>query len=217
MYGAEERMHAPAFEQPETRETWERTRRRVRGRFLLWTLVFLALLVLSASLSEPAVSSGYRRSGTRGPWPMVGGLAVLWYPFVLYASLGALSRLKKARRVLEAYPWQQLPAVRKSGRASTGILVQLPLADAAPGGAKADGGQWTPTMCARDPRRWNNWDERMERGAWFAGDPGKWGVLALPGGEGLMTVQRSMANISADRSSAGKDLEAVLSSASLRG
>jgi hypothetical protein len=227
MYGAEQQMHSPAFDHPETRAAWERTRRRVRGRFLLWTLIFVVLLVLSAALSEPSVDSGYRRGGTSGPWPMVSGLALLWYLCVLYASLGALSRLKKARSVLEAYPWQQFPAVRKAGRESTGVLVQLPLADAAPGGgglrkdrpggAAADGGQWTPTMCARDPRRWNIWDERMERGAWFAGDPGKWGVLALPGGEGMMTVQRSMANINADRSSAKKDLEGVLASASPRG
>lgn len=224
MYTADVPVHSTAFDQSDTRAAWERTRRRVRGRFWLWTLLFVALLVLSGVLTA-AAETDYARRGSNQFGPAIGGLAILWYPFALYSCLGALSRLKKARRVLEAYPWQELPTVRKAGRESTGIAVQLPLpsstsATASAGFGKggpmagaADDAQWTPTMCARDPRRYNRWDERLERGAWFAGDPTRWGVLAQPGGMGLMTVHRSQANLSADRTSAKQDLEKVLGTA----
>ncbi|EST23177.1 hypothetical protein N566_26035 [Streptomycetaceae bacterium MP113-05] len=191
-------------------------------RFLLWTLLGAVLFALGATLSA-AAGTDYVKKGSNQLGPAIMGLTLLWYPFVLYSCLGALSRLKKARRVLEGFPWLELPTLRKSGRESTGIAVQLPLPGSAQkafgdgsAGAADDGAQWSPTMCARDPRRYNRWDAQLERGAWFAGDPVRWGVLALPGGAGLMTIHASMANLSADRTSAGKELEGVLASAPSR-
>lgn len=220
MHGAEVPLQPPAFDHPETRAAWERTRSRIRARLWLWTVLFVALLALSIILNASA-GTDYVRRGSNQLGPAIGGLAMLWYPCVLYACLGALSRLKKARRVLHVFPWQPLSKVRKSGREATGITVHLPLPASAsapagpakhglPGGGSEDDVSWSPTMSARDPRRWNRWDERLEGGAWFAGDPSRWGVLALPGGSGLMTVHRSMANLSADRTSARQDLESVL-------
>ncbi|MFD5425028.1 hypothetical protein [Streptomyces sp. NPDC127084] len=195
-----------AFDHPETRATWKRTRRRVMGRFWLWTLLFVALFALSTVVTA---QTDYAGRGGNQAGPAIGALAFLWYPFVLYTCLGALSRLKQARSALQAFPWQQLPAARKaSGPEAKGVAVHLAL------GAGTDGEvRWSPTMCARDPRRWNRWDDRLEQGAWFAGDPTKWGVLALPGGEGIMTVQRSTANHSTERTTAKQDRERVLAAA----
>ncbi|MFR9755167.1 hypothetical protein [Streptomyces sp. TR06-5] len=208
--------HPTAFGHPETRVAWERTRNRIRLRFCLWTVVFVALLALS-SIMNAAASVEYARGGSNQLAPMIGALAVLWYPFALYSCLRALSRLKKARRVLEAFPWQPLSRVRKSGRDSEGFSIHLPLGAALSGPDQEENGTVSPTMVARDPRRWTRWDERVERGAWFAGDPSRWGVLAVPGGTGLMTVQRSRANLSADRTDATRDLRAVLDAAPVRG
>ncbi|WP_437044981.1 hypothetical protein [Streptomyces sp. enrichment culture] len=36
--------------------------------------------------------------------------------------------------------------------------------------------------------RWRRWTAGMEHGAWFAGDPERGGVLALPGGRALTLV-----------------------------
>lgn len=225
-----------AFDDSETRTAWMTTRRRLRGRFCLWSLVFVALLAVSFVLNATA-ETDYAKGGSNQLGPAIGGLAILWYPFVLYTYLGALSRLKQVRRALEAYPWRHLPAARKAtGREAAGVPVHLALPEEVPGQDPAPGGrlqkhsapasgssaygdgaeaerQWSPTMAARDVRRSNRWDEQLASGAWFAGDPCRWGVLTLPGGQGMKLVQRSTANLSGERTSARTDRESVLAAA----
>ncbi|MDT0378838.1 hypothetical protein RM572_08625 [Streptomyces sp. DSM 42041] len=209
MYRSQEPPHATAFAHPETRAAWEGTRNRIRVRFLLWSLLFVGLFALSVVLNATA-ETDYVKRGSNQLGPAIGGLALLWYVFVLYSCLGALSRVKKARKVLEVCPWRQV-AVRKApgGKDGTGVTVQIGLSGGTPP-ASGDESAWSPTMAARDPRRYNRWDPQLEQGAWFAGEPGVYGVLALPGGAGPMNAQRSQANLSGERTTPGRDLESVL-------
>ncbi|RAJ63572.1 hypothetical protein K378_03687 [Streptomyces sp. Amel2xB2] len=189
-----------AFDDPATRAAWTAARRRVVFRLCLWSTLFVAAFAVTAVLApvHSSVEFHSRGRGDNSLSGVIGGLAFLAYPFALYSCCGALSRLRKARSILEVYPWRSLPAVRKlSGTGEAlGVSVQFRLPD----GAEADDGEstyadddgsvWSESMSARNPLRWNRWDEAMERGAWYAGDLAIGGVLALPGGRGLMTVQR---------------------------
>jgi hypothetical protein len=62
-------------------------------------------------------------------------------------------------------------------------------------------------MRARNPLRWNRWDAAMESGAWFAGDPAFGGVIALPGGRGLMALERRSQMSVDDFREIGRDVE----------
>jgi hypothetical protein len=56
---------------------------------------------------------------------------------------------------------------------------------------KADAnGDWSKTMRAVNPLQRRRWTGAMEQGAWFAGDPEFDGVIAVPGGRDLMTLER---------------------------
>jgi hypothetical protein len=207
-----------AFDEPGTRAAWKATRRRVVAKLWVWSVLFVAALVLSGVFAEVRWGDGARDGNSVGG--LIGAPAVLAYPLALYTCRGALSRLTKARRILEAYPWQPLPAVRKlSGtKEAGGVPVQLCLPDGHERHGKStyvddDGSAWSESMCARDPLRWNRWDESMERGAWYAGDLGLGGVLALPGGNALMTVQRRTQVLSMERRSAGADYACILAAA----
>ncbi|SCK33006.1 hypothetical protein [Streptomyces sp. WMMB 322] len=222
-------LAAVAFDDPATQATWKATRRRVVLKLSLWSVLFVAAFVVSGVFAEVRLSEGdggrYGRGGN-SVGGLIGAVAVLAYPFALYTCCGALSRLRKARSVLEAYPWRSLPAVRKltGTKEAMGVPVQFGLPDDA--GAEAadesayvddDGSVWSQTMSARNPLRWNRWDESMERGAWFAGDIELGGVLALPGGRGLMTVQRRTQVLSMERKSAKADHARLLAAAPGRG
>lgn len=208
-----------AFDDPGTRAAWQSARRRVVLRLSVWSTLFFVAMVLCGVFADVRWEEGEAR-GDNSVGGAIGGLAVIAYPFALYTCCGALSRLRRARSVLEAYPWRWFPAVRRvSGtREATGVPVQFRLPD----GAEADGGStyadddgsvWSQTMSARNPLRWNRWDESMERGAWYAGDVELGGVLALPGGSGLMTVQRRVQVRSMDHASAKADHQRILAAA----
>lgn len=223
------RVTETAFDHPGTQAAWKAAHRRVVLKLWLYSVLFVAAsvvaIVIAPSDSSVEIHAG-RGRGDSSAAGVIGGLAVLAYPFALYTCCGALSRLRKARSILQAYPWRPLPAVRRlSGtREATGVPVQFRLPDeAAADGADDnayvddDGSVWSQSMSARNPLRWNRWDESMERGAWYAGDAGLGGVLALPGGSGLMTVQRRVQVLSMARQSAKADHASILAGAPGRG
>lgn len=209
-----------AFDDPGTRKVWTATRRRVRLKLWLWSALLVAALALSGVLAEVRWGDGNAR-GDNSVGGAIGGVALLAYPFALYACCGALSRLRKARSILEAYPWRSLPAVRKlSGtKEATGVPVQFRLPDGEePGGSEStyvddDGSVWSQSMSARNPLRWNRWDTAMEKGAWFAGDVERGGVLALPGGRCLMTLQRRWQVLTMEKRTAKAEHESILAAA----
>ncbi len=180
LVGAQGPSAEAAFGDAGTRKAWAAARRRVRWRFTSWSVLCLAGFAGCCVLA----SDQQRARSEGGPAGLIGAVSLLAYVCVLYACLGALRRLRKARAVLERHPWQDVPAVRRlSGTPeSKGVPVQFRFV------LEADGGQWTPSVVARNPLRWNRWDSAMEQGAWLAGGEGPMGVLALPGGQGLMTV-----------------------------
>lgn len=190
-----------AFDDPDTRAAWERTRRRVVRRLWLWSGLFVVAL---------AVGSVLTGLDAAGPGAAVLVLSVLFYVGAVYACRGALSRLARARSVLETHPWQRLTAVRRitGEKEATGVVVQFRLLD----GDDA----WSQTLSARDPLRWNRWDSALEQGAWFAGDPRLGGVLARPGGHGLMTVQRRTQVLASERLTARADHDSLLAAAADR-
>lgn len=209
-----------AFDHSETRAAWEKAYRRVKARLGLWTALFVAAVVVGIVLTPSNTTAG---RGNNSLGAAISGLAVLVYLITLYSSCGALSRLRMVREVLRAYPWQPLPGARKlpGTKEATGVVVQFRLPDDAETEEEdryVDGeGTWTQSMCARNPLRWNRWDVAMESGAWFAGDPERSGVLALPGGDGFMTVRRRTEVLTLERQTAKGDHERVLAAAPGRG
>lgn len=209
-----------AFDAPGTQAAWNAARRRVVLKLSLWSALVVAALALSGVLAEVRWGDGGAR-GDNSLGGLIGGLAVLAYSFALYTCCGALSRLRKARSILEAYPWRSFPAVRKlsSAMEAKGVPVQFRLPEGAgPGGGEStyvddDGSVWSQSMSARNPLRWNRWDVSMERGAWYAGDVELGGVLALPGGSGLMTVHRRTQVLSMEQSSPKSDHARILEAA----
>lgn len=169
-----------AFAGEGTREAWSATRRRVRVRFGLWSGLCLGGFALGCVVT--ALENPVRHDGSLGG--LIGALSLLIYLGVLYACLGALRRLRRAREALQAYAWQPVPEARRlSGTPEAmGVPVQFRWTP------EAAGGGWSRSVVARDPLRWNRWDVAVENGAWLAVGDGPTGVLALPGGRGLMTL-----------------------------
>ncbi|MBT2504801.1 hypothetical protein J7I98_02605 [Streptomyces sp. ISL-98] len=108
--------------------------------------------------------------------------APLIFALVLY-SFGPVLRLRRIRKVLREYPWEYRSSVRPCHdvKDTMALVVQL----------KADAdSDWSKTMRAVNPLRRKRWTGAMEQGAWFAGDPEFGGVIAVPGGRDLMTLER---------------------------
>lgn len=193
-------VHVPlaevAFGHADTRKVWAASWRRVRWRFALWSVLCLGGFAVGCVVTAQE-GPGAREGGLGGG---IGAVSLLTYVFVLYACLGALKRLRRAREVLKACPWQPVPAVRRLTGTSEakGVPVQFRWSP------ESEGGEWTRSVVARNPLRWNRWDDAMQHGAWYAGGTGPLAVLALPGGRGLMTVHmRTRAAASAGLSTAG--------------
>lgn len=206
-----------AFDHPETRAAWEKAHRRVKGRLWLWSALIVAAVVVGIVLTPSHQPAG---RGNNSAGAAIIALAFLVYLFTLFSSLGALARLRMAREVLKAYAWQPIPGTRRltGTREATGVVVQLRLPASAECGAHGDRyvdeeGAWSQSMCARNPLRWNRWDAAMEQGAWFAGDLERGGVVALPGGHGLMRMQRRTQVLAMERQTAKGDHESVLAAA----
>ncbi len=208
-----------AFDHPGTRTAWEAARRRIVTRLWLWSGL-ASLGVIAGIVLAQLVDLGGRRQGSLGTTVIM--VSLFAYGLALYACCSALGRLRQARSVLEGYPWRRLTATRRidGQREASGVLVQfLGSADTGRNAAAIDHGagpgegHWSPTMSARNPLRWNRYDPALERGVWFAGDFTISGVLALPGGHGLMTVQRPTRILVEEKGSAKRDHEGVLAAA----
>ncbi|MFC4888989.1 hypothetical protein ACFPK5_28045 [Streptomyces beijiangensis] len=146
----------------------------MRIRLLMWSVLTVASFVMIAMNAE--VTYGRKRDPMTSLWVLV----FLVLLFFVGASYGSLRRLHKARKVLRSYPWEYRESARKTAKEAMGIAVQLKPGDGQDG--------WTRGMVARNPLKWNRWNPEMERGAWFAGDLPLGGVIALPGGSGLMLL-----------------------------
>lgn len=238
MYAADSRTpHGAAMRDAPTRRSWEKARRRVRVRLAVWSFLFVAGMAGSVVLTA---TSETKEGGAAQAGAALGCVAILWYPLALYATLGTLGRLRRAGVVLERFGWRYVPAVRKlSGAESTGVPVQLCVpadAGAEPGAVgtggvrKHDAGRagvwshgsseeepgWSPSLLARSPVRWNRWNDDLEAGAWFAGDPNLGGVLALPGGKELMFITRRLEVQRMERSTNKRDHERLIAAGSTR-
>ncbi|MGI5470572.1 hypothetical protein [Streptomyces sp. CA-132043] len=164
--------HHCAFSDAETLRAWRRARRKI-----LWSLILLtaATFVLLCSAVE-----------TGGDSPMLMYLyCLLAAPPVLW--IAALSRrqdqLKGMKRVLEAYPWQDV----------TPAPVRMPKADGSGHGAEykrlhipdPDEPEKNVTVVARRAAPGPKWRRALrkasEQGFQFAGDPRFGGVIALRG------------------------------------
>lgn len=180
-FGTQPQPDGGAFRHAGTRKVWAAARRRVRWRFALWSVLCLGGFAVGCVVTDYEGPSA-RGGGLGGG---IGAVSLLAYLCVLYACLGALKRLRQARDVLKSCPWQQVSAVRRlTGTSeSKGVPVQFRWSP------QSEGGEWTRSVVARNPLRWNHWDDAMQHGAWFAGGAAPMAVLALPGGGGLMTIQ----------------------------
>ncbi|MFI9051632.1 hypothetical protein [Streptomyces sp. NPDC053427] len=182
-----------AFDRPETRAAWTRTRRRVRWSLTLWTALWMALFVGVSLLGDLDLSPKAEHNLVGG----LGALLFLSYLFILYARLSSLSCLRRIRGVLRTDAWRPIPAARRRFDVtdSSGVPVELHLVARDARNEEADGapvrksGRPAKAHSARNPVHRRRWHEAMERGALYAGDEAL-GVLALPDGTRLMEVTR---------------------------
>lgn len=163
-----------AFDHPGTRQAWRRARLRIIAGAVLFTILALAVLVLTGVYTYEIDASGWDR-----------GVAVFFgivVPGAVVSYVSSLRRLGRMRKVLRSHPWKHREGARRAVHVvdSQGIPVQL---------LKSDG-EWSRVATARNPLRWYRWNRAMERGVWLAGSAGAGGVLALPGGNGLMEIKR---------------------------
>lgn len=82
------------------------------------------------------------------------------------------------------YAWEERPAVRRLDYVKEHMGIPVTIEDA------AGEDEWGRVMVVRSALRTSRWDERMEKGAWFAGDVPMGGVVALPGGDEQMKIER---------------------------
>jgi hypothetical protein len=164
-----------AFDDPATRQAYKKARRSALVSLFSRVGVFLALLIVAKVFKEEETQ-------------LVPGLAsFLLIPaaFLLAGPAKALRWLRSVESVLRSHPWRYCSAVgRRDAKVDAGTAVQLRLGDE---GSDEDR---TPVLAARTWRRRTRWSGEFEHGAWFAGNPDRGGVLALPGGHGLMTLHR---------------------------
>ncbi|MGX1886444.1 hypothetical protein [Streptomyces sp. NPDC055287] len=168
-----------AFDHPQTREAWQRARRRVVGGLVAFVLLTLTALAVTG-LYAPQI----RRAGAGLAPALFFGLAL---PCALYAYMGSLRRLRRMRKVLRENPWKYREALgRQAGtKDPNGVPVRLMTRE----------GGWSRPLTARNPLRWYRWDPEMENGVWLAGSPASGAVVALPGGRGLMTLERHQRDV----------------------
>ncbi|MET9516913.1 hypothetical protein [Streptomyces sp. NPDC002994] len=164
-----------AFDDPATRQAYEKARRRARVSLLIRVAVFLALLI---------VATAFKGEETQ----LVSGTAsFLLIPtaFLLAGPAKTLHWLRAVESVLKSSPWRYCSVVRRQdAKVGASTAVQLRLGD-----GNSDEG-WSPVLAARTSRRRTRWSGQFEHGAWFAGNSDRGGVLALPGGQRLMTLHR---------------------------
>jgi hypothetical protein len=173
-----------AFGNSKTRAEWRKARRRVTMSLIVWPSLWLLLFAFAIALGELDVFGRSQDDVVGG----VGGGGFVVFSCVFCMCLSRLWCLKRIRRVLETHAWRPIPAARRRSdiKDVQGVTVQLCLGG---DGAQARGDdEWTELRSARGPIHRRRWPEAMERGAWYAGEATGRGVLALPGGSGLMEV-----------------------------
>jgi hypothetical protein len=163
-----------AFDDPGTRSMHERARRRALVNLLVRAGGWIALLIVARTVEtdEQLVE---------------GAASFLLIPtaFLLSGPARKLRWLRSMETVLRSFPWQHCVVTRDQGsQVSSGTAVRVGL------GADASDEHWSATMSARTWRLRRPRPGRLEDGVWFAGGLDRGGVVARPGGEVLVTVQR---------------------------
>ncbi|MBT2526156.1 hypothetical protein J7E91_12060 [Streptomyces sp. ISL-99] len=180
-----------AFDHPETRKAWQRARRRVAGGLVVFVLLTITALALTGLYAQDI-----RRAGAGVVPALFFGLVA---PGALYAYIGSLRRLRRMRKVLQANPWKHRDALSKQAgtKDPNGVPVRLMTRE----------GGWSRPLTARNPLRWYRWDPAMENGVWLAGSPASGAVVAMPGGRGLMTLERHHRDVVSPRRPDRRDLK----------
>ncbi|MDG4856965.1 hypothetical protein P8605_02115 [Streptomyces sp. T-3] len=168
-----------AFDDPETRRNWQRARLRAGAMLPLVVILLLVTLTVMGLLGD--------RPRTQPMWMRIAGfVCVIAAPFIfalaLY-SLGPIIRLRRIRRILREHPWEYRAAVRPCPGVKDTMALPVQL-------RTTPDGDWSRTMRAINPLQRKRWTGEMEHGAWFAGDPEVGGVIAVPGGRDMMTLER---------------------------
>jgi hypothetical protein len=163
-----------AFDDPGTRRVCERARRRAFINLLVRVGIWMALLIVASTVETDAQH-------------VEGAASFLLIPtaFLLSGPANKLRWLRTVDSVLRSFPWQHCVVAREQGaQVSRGAAVRVGL------GADAGNERWSATMAARTWRLRRPRPGHLEGGAWFAGAPDRGGVVARPGGQVLVTVQR---------------------------
>ncbi len=167
-------MGKRAFDDPGTRLTCERARRRALINLAVRAGVWMALLIAARTVETDA--------------QLVEGMAsFLLIPtaFLLAGPAKKLRWLRTVEAVLRSCPWQYCVVAREQGvpvNSGAGVRVQLD--------AHTAEEPRSATMAARTWRIRRPKPGRLEKAAWFAGDLDRGGVIAMSGGHVLGTVQR---------------------------
>lgn len=179
-------MDKAAFDHPGTRTAWAKARRAMITRLSLATFLFVAsFITLSVLQGFGIIALPGSENEDGGLLGLILTLMLFVYLSFLYLHVSALRSLKRIRRLLETHPWRPIPGAHRHPalKDASGVPIQLQLSAAAEP-VQSDG-----FMSARGTVHRRRWPEAMEYGAWYAGDVEGHGVLALPGGTGLMEVQ----------------------------
>ncbi len=167
-----------AFDDPGTRRICERARRRALINLLVRAGVCLALLVVARTVE----TDGQHVEGAASFFLMPAA-------FLLVGPARKWHWLRAVETVLRSRPWQHCVVAREQGaRVSSGTAVRVGLGTDV--GDEYWSEYWSATMAARTWRLRRPRAGQLEDGAWFAGDPDRVGVVARPGGQVLVIVQR---------------------------
>ncbi|MFF3496743.1 hypothetical protein ACFYWS_36010 [Streptomyces sp. NPDC002795] len=189
-----------AFDDPGTRQVYERAKRRALRSLLIRGVVWCVLL-------------GVATLGPDEETQLVQGVAsfgVMVWSFFLIGPANSVRWYAMVGRVLKSGPWQNAVAVvRPDVKVGAGPAVELQVGSAGAGaGAGAGGGvvgdgqvsavpasttatakTTAPIFAVRAPRRHRRRVSELEQGAWFVGEPDWVGVISEPGGDRFMVLQ----------------------------
>ncbi|GGY48849.1 hypothetical protein GCM10010384_63890 [Streptomyces djakartensis] len=163
-----------AFDDPGTRRMFERSRRRALMNLLVRAGGWTALLIVARTVETNAQL-------------IEGAASFLLIPtaFLLAGPARKLRWLRAIETALRSFPWQHCVVAPEQGsQVGAGTAVRVGL------GAAGDEHQ-SASMAARTWRLRRPRAKQLENGAWFAGDLDRGGVIARPGGQVLVSVQRT--------------------------
>ncbi|MFD7297914.1 hypothetical protein ACFV9W_31910 [Streptomyces sp. NPDC059897] len=183
-----------AFDDPGTRQAFERAKRRALSNLLIRGVVWFVLL-------------GVATLGPEEETQLVQGVAsfgVMVWSFFLIGPANSVRWYAMVGRVLKSGPWQNAVAVvRPDVKVGAGPAVELRVGStgagagvvgegqvsAVPASATATAKTTAPIFAVRAPRRHRRRVSELENGAWFVGEPGRAGVISEPGGDRFMVLQ----------------------------